>query len=104
MKLKMVFDKLLYDGGLISIGKLKCHCRGKEHFKISKYSDLDELLVENWHIKGLNTTGDHAYAILDSIFLYIRKKRPLKEFVPLEDGTVKKRLQEQGWILVFCFL
>ncbi len=65
----MAFDKLLYDGGFKSVGKLKCHYRGQEH---SNW-DLDELLGEKWHIKGLNIAGDHAYAFRYNFFLLTEK-------------------------------
>ena len=71
VKLEMMFDKIMFDGGLRVAGKLKEHRRGIEHYSVSNYSDLDDLLGKNWHIRGLNKAGDHAYAILDSIDFYI---------------------------------
>ena len=48
VKIESPFDKLQYDGGLRAYGKFKCFSRGNEHYAISQYSDLDDLLGKNW--------------------------------------------------------
>ena len=104
VKIESPFNKLQYDGGLRAYGKFKCSSRGNEHYTVSQYSDLDDLLGKNWHIKGINSAGDFAYAILQSVDFYLRKKQPLVEFVPDGSGGTKKHLQEQGYTLVFSFI
>ena len=40
--------------------------RGQEVYGISEYSDLDQLLEEQWHMRINNTSGDFSYAIKET--------------------------------------
>ena len=102
VKIESPFNKLQYDGGLRAYGKFKCSSRGNEHYTVSQYSDLDDLLGKNWHIKGINSAGDFAYAILQSVDFYLRKKQPLVEFLMVV--VEQRNICKQGYTLVFSFI
>ena len=104
IKIEMPFDKLLYDGGLKSLGRFKHRSRGNKQFTITTHSDLDPLLGKNWHVRGLNIAGDFSCIIPESVCYYLRRKRPLVEYIPDSCAGVVKQLQEQGYTLVFTFV
>lgn len=105
VRIEMDFDKVLYDNGLKVHGQVKKVQRGLEIFKVTKYSDLEELLGPKWFIRGFNENGDFCYAILDTIHYYLRARRALVEFKPASDNAKPKRcVHSQGYSLVFCFI
>ncbi len=111
VNIRIPFDMDIFSTGLQFYGKKKRSVRGVERFTISKYQDLDRVLGENWHFRGINVNGDFCYAILDTIEFYIYKRRALKEYIPLTtssiSGTevvVKEQLRKQGYMLVFSFV
>ena len=79
----MPFDRIEFNGGLRTRGMKKRSIRGIDHYTIAKYQDLNGLLGDNWHYKGLNINGDFCYVLLDTVEYYLYKRRPMKEFIPL---------------------
>ena len=75
---------------------------------LGAYSDLDELLGENWHYRVCNERGDFSYVILETVRYHIYTPRPLLEYsVSTEsDGKLKYTpvYIEQGPELVFSFV
>jgi len=105
VRIDMPFDKLLFDGGLRSLGTLVRTYRGTERYRINHYRDLNPLLGVNWHFRGLNCNGDFCYAILASVQFYVYKRHPLLEYVPSTSGG-EPTLQstDLGYMLVFTFV
>ena len=89
VRVDMIFDKILFDGGLRLAGKFKFKRGGNDHYSFRSYADLDQLLGVNWHLQGLNSAGDYSYAVLESI-------------IP-DQSNFKERLVERGWTLFLCF-
>ena len=100
----MPFDRIEFNGGLRTCGMKKRSIRGIDHYTIAKYQDLNGLLGDNWHYNGLNINGDFCYVLLDTVEYYLYKRRPMKEFIPLMDGSVKEAKRDVGDMLVFTFV
>uniref|UniRef100_A0A1X7SIF6 Tudor-knot domain-containing protein n=1 Tax=Amphimedon queenslandica TaxID=400682 RepID=A0A1X7SIF6_AMPQE len=100
VKIDMTFDKLLFEGGLGKLGTEKCVSRRIKKYAIRAYSDIDSLMENGWHWRGLNESGDYCYVILDSVEFYLYCKKPLKQYYP--DGSYCNR--DQGYGLVFTFV
>ena len=98
----MPIDVLLFNGGLKMAGKPTKKVGGVQYFGIDEYRDLNHLLGTNWHVCGLNGHGDYGYAIKNTVQFYIRKYRPLMEYVPSPNGTTKCKL-DMGFYLCFSF-
>lgn len=103
IKIEMPFDTIHFNGGLKSYGVKSRNYRGIQRYKINKYEDLNPLLGDNWHVRGLNAAGDFCYVILDTIEFYLYKRRPLIDYVPSADGTAETKI-ELGHNLVFTFV
>ena len=56
VKLRMLFDKFLFDGGL----RVRCVAADGVHGKytIKEYSNLSDILGPDWYYRGLNEHGD----------------------------------------------
>ena len=81
------------------------HYRGVQRYKITKYADLNPLLGNNWHFRGINPNGDFCYVILSTLEYYLHKREPLKEYFPSngsKDFILKPR--DLGYMLVFIFV
>ena len=90
VRIDIEFDKDLFDREMRRLGKFKQKYGGNDMYTIAHYSDLDEALGSKWFIRGLNERGDFCYAILDTVRFYLRKRLPLNDYIPGEDGAVKK--------------
>jgi len=99
IRIDMPFDKLLFDGGLRSLGTLVRTYRGTERYRINHYRDLNPLLGVNWHFCGLNCNGDFSYAILASVQFYV-----YKEYVPSTSGGEPTLQSTDLDMLVFTFV
>lgn len=85
---------------------------GVPTYTIDHYSDLDELLGNQWHIRVLirvlNVNGDFSYVILGTVSFHLTRGRPLSEYevVRNADGTYKFQevFLEQNSYLVFNFV
>jgi len=98
----MPIDCLLFNGGLKMAGKPIKKVGWVQYFGINEYRDLDHLLGTNWHVRGLNGHGDYGYTIKNTVQFYIRKYRPLMEYVPSSSGASKCQL-DMGYNLCFSF-
>jgi hypothetical protein len=103
VRIDMPFDRIEFYGGLMMLGENKRFVRGIQHYKILRYSDLNSLLGVNWHYRGINSTGDFCYVLLDTIEYYLYKRRSLKEFFPSVDGVVEEK-RDVGDMLAFTFV
>jgi hypothetical protein len=103
VKIDLPFDRLEYGGGLCLCGTKKRLLRGVQHYSIAQYQNLDHLLGKNWHYRGLNSNGDFCYVLLDTVYYYLYRRRPIREYVP---GQPCPALQshEIGDMLVFTFV
>ena len=54
MRIDVPFDKLLFDGGLKHHGHMLRTFHGHDIYTIHCYSDLEPLLGEGWHMRGIN--------------------------------------------------
>ena len=59
----MPFDVLLFNGGLKSLGNPSKNLGGNQHYKIVHYKDLNHLLGQNWHVRGINSNDDYGYVV-----------------------------------------
>ena len=103
VKIEMTYDKSVYEKGLKMKGKLKRQSRGVEHYTIEAYHDLDNLLGCNWHYRGLNSSGDFCYVMLETVEFYLYRKRPLIYYVEKEQKPVKTCIP-RGFALVFKYV
>lgn len=105
VRILMSFDLIQFNGGLKECGFLSRKFRGVERFKIKHYRDLDNLLGQNWHYRGLNINGDYGYAVQETVEFYIFKSRPLIEYLPPSgsDSAQTNRI-DTGYTLVFSFI
>lgn len=67
---------------------------------ISKLSDLNELLGNNWHFRVVNKNKDFAFIVDGTVRYRLSERRPLVEFDADGNPTYKHR----GFFLVFKFL
>ena len=100
----MDFDYEIYNRDMKSLGQLKEMKGGNEIYSIVHYGDLDAVLGPKWFIRGLNDAGDFCYIILNTARFYLRKKLPLIDYQPHEDGQIRKMVYSQGYSLVFTFV
>ena len=60
---------------------------GEREHTITQYSDLDDLMGEDWHYRVYNTRGDFAYAMLETIQFHLFHPKPILEYsVTLDQG------------------
>ena len=103
VRIDLPFDRIEFNGGLGIHGVKKSCIRGIQHYTISKFQDLNVLLGDDWHYRGVNINGDFCYVILNTVDFYLYHRRRLKEFVP-SAGSVKEVCRDRGDVLVFCFV
>ena len=102
----MGFDYLLFRGGLQVAGVAKETVRVIQRYTLVGYHDLDHLLGENWHYRGINSRGDYAFIILDTIEYYISKRRFITVYSPPEqpsDDSTPHKI-DAGYSLKFSFV
>ena len=78
-----------------------------QRYKIRKFIDLNSLLGNNWHFRGLNSNGDYGYVILETIEFYIQKSRPISEYIPGPPSSVVGPCHvstDTGYTLTFTFI
>ncbi len=83
------------------LGTKKQKIRGVQHYKIKQYQDLDCLLGQNWHYRGLNSSGDFGYVILNTVDFYIYTAHTLTEYFPSPSFVPQKSTRHMGF---FCFI
>ena len=104
----MGFDYLLFKGGLQTAGTIKKTVRGNQVYHLKSYQELDPLLGENWHYRGINKNGDYAFVVLNTIEYYIHKRRKITEYHPSKSGdnvpVTQTPVQDAGYVLKFRFV
>ena len=77
-------------------------------FKLGKYSDLNELLGEDWHFRVVNTRGDFSYVVLETVKYHTYTPKPILEYTTKKNGSRKLSYTpvyiEQETQLVFSFV
>ena len=53
---------------------------GTKVYTIKKYSDLNDVFGDKWHLRIENHLGDFSYAILETISFYYSQSRPILEY------------------------
>ena len=78
VKLRMLFEKFLFDGGL----RVRCVAADGVHGKytIKEYSDHSDILGPDWYYRGLNEHGDFSFVILRSVHYYLYKMSPIDDY------------------------
>ena len=104
VKITTPFDLILYNGGLKEAGVPSKKVHGNQYYRINHYRDLNHLLGKNWHFRGINENGDYGYAVMGTIEFYLSKCRPIKDYIPLEDGTIQLSSVDPGYLLSFTFV
>ena len=78
-KIVMSIDILLFNGGFLPTA---IPSRKIQRYKIRKFIDLNSLLGNNWHFRGLNSNGDYGYVILETVeFIYGKAGQFLSTFL-----------------------
>lgn len=103
IRLVMPFDIFLFNGGLRASGIPSKVIGGNQHYKISHYQDLNHLLGKNWHFRAINANGDYGYVVKETVEFYIRRNKPLTEYVLNNDSLVAKSVLT-GYSLTFSFV
>ena len=73
-------------------------------YRLTQYDDLNELLGEGWHFRGLNSIGNYCYVVPNTVEYYLSRRRPLVEFIPGSNGSPIKLCTPQGFMLDFTFV
>lgn len=87
-----------FDGGLQQVGKLVKSSRGHDIYTIRRYSTLDPLLGQQWHLRVLNRAKDFSYVILETVQYYLHRR------VPAQDAIDDERSVDGGYLLVIWFV
>lgn len=103
VSIELPFDELVFKGGLGQAATIDRRYRGNIQYKITKYSNLDLLLGNNWHVRGLNDKGDFSYVICDSVRFYLKQLKPIIDYERHDDEFVKVT-HISGKSLVFSFV
>ena len=104
VRIDMPFDLLLFNGGLGAAGTQFRNIGGTKHYRIKHYRDLNPLLGDKWHYRGLNANGDYSYAVKETVEFYLRKRRPIVEYFPCSSETALCSSRMTGYMLTFCFV
>ena len=80
VRLELLFDKILFEGGLKKMGKPLRLFHGHEIYTIKSYGDLKPLLGNRWYIRALNEHLDFCYVNLDTVQFHLHTRQPLEEF------------------------
>ena len=109
VKIIVPFDAITFNGGLGLLGIQSKKVQGVQHYAIKRYQDLNPILGKNWHFRGLNVNADYGYVVLETVDFYLRKCRPLEEYVPSQeqDSTESSpcmSLVDTGHNLTFMFV
>ena len=102
----MGFDYLLFKGSFQAAGIAKQLVCGKQRYKLQSYHDLDSLLGQNWHYRGINRSGDYTFVVLSTVEYYIYKKRNIIEYCPSQspDDITTPHTIDTGYSLKFSFV
>ena len=103
IKIVMPFDVLLFNGGLKEAGVPSKRVGGIQHYKISHYRDLNHLLGQNWHVRGINANGDYGYVTCDTVDFCLKKSRKIDDYLPTTNGPRCHKI-DPGYVLTFSFV
>ena len=81
--INMPFDFLLFTGGLQAVGTAKRVVHGDQYYQLQSYHNLDVILGPNWHYRGVNSNGDYAFVVLQSVEYSIDDRKSMSIFHPL---------------------
>lgn len=97
VRLEVPFDKLIYQGGLMTVGRFLKVVRGEEHYGIANHQDLSPFLGNQWFIRGINAHFDFCAVISHTVVFHLHKKAPIYDHLSGEniDG---------GYVLIFKFV
>lgn len=98
VKLQLPFTKSAFRL-LKEVGKSLGISRGHQVYTISEYSDLDDLLGNQWYVRVANSNGDFSLAMLETISFYMMEPKPLLDFHPTKTSTIELSLVP----LIFTF-
>ena len=109
VRIVVPFDAITFNGGLKMLGTQSKKAQGVQHYTIKHYQDLNPLLGKHWHYRGLNVNADDGYVILETVDFYLRKCKPLEEYVPSqeqddESPSTCMSLIDTGHHLTFSFV
>lgn len=109
VRIVVPFDAITFNGGLRLLGTQSKKAQGVQHYTIKHYHDLNPLLGKNWHFRGLNVNADYGYVLLETVDFYLRKCRPLEEYMPSqeqydESPSTCMSLVDTGHHLTFSFV
>lgn len=104
VKLVMPFDILMFNGGLRTSGIPTKIVGGNQYYKISHYRDLNHLLGINWHFRAINANGDYGYVVMETVSFYIRRSKPLIEYILNNDNVLVAKSVHTGYSLTFSFV
>ena len=104
IKVSMPFDILLFNGGLKVAGIPSKVVGGVQQYKIKNYRDLNHLLGDNWHFRAINANADYGYVELETVVFYIRRSRPIVEYMFNKDNIVTAKPLDTGYSLTFSFV
>ncbi len=107
VKVVVPFHSIHFNGGIKLLGIPSKKVQGIQHYTINAYKDLNPLFGPNWHYRGLNANGDYGYIIPNTVHFYLRKCRPLREYLPTKNDDEELctvSLVESGYHLNFCFV
>ena len=104
VRVDMPFDMKIFCQGLKCKGTVSKTVKGVTYYKIRSYKELDELLGHNWHYRGINSSGDFCFVMLETVEYHLYRRRPLIQYVPDENGRPIQATTPQGHALVFTFV
>lgn len=106
VKILMPFDESTFHEGLVAKGYIHMHSTNRRNtrYRIAHYSDLNELLGEGWHFRGINAIGDYCFVVPNTTEYYLCRCRPLVLYVPSSNGSPVQICSPQGFMLHFTFI
>ena len=97
----MPFDMKIFCQGLQCKGTVSKMVKGVTYYKIKSYK---ELVGHNWHYRGINSSGDFCFVMLETVKYHLYRCRPLIQYVPDENGRPIQVTTPQGHALVFTLV
>lgn len=85
VRVDMPFDLKIFCQGLQCKGTVSKTVKGITYYKIRSYKELDELLGHNWHYRGINSSGDFCFVMLETVEYHLYRRRPLIQQMRMGD-------------------
>ena len=106
IRIDMPFDVLMFNGGLKIAGVASRRIHGTQRYKINHFRDLNPLIGQHWHFRGLNINGDYGYVVLETVEFYLHSCRQLVEYFPptSASASITEKSTDIGYVLTFCFV